>query len=155
LRRFDRSRLQAVALHSVSARRCEHTDALLAACRADLRDRPLVVLGCDDAEVARRVCLQLDGSWCMQDASAPGRWTIRLRALLSDLATSVQPQAAWDTGWARNPAALHGLQPRRPTLIVLEAELDPGALTDLARQSRAWRRPVRLLVLPVLRPAPG
>jgi hypothetical protein len=147
--RYDRQRLNAVQPDEVSARRCPATDALVAACRADLSTRPLVVLGAPDAEVARRACLWLDGSWWLQDASASGRLAIRLKALWRDRVptAALRDDDPWDTGWARNPAALVGLVPRRATLVVLEGGLDPAVLSALARDSSTWRRPVRLLLL--------
>lgn len=147
--RYDRQRLTPVQPDEVSARRCPATDALVATCRADLSARPLVVLGAADAEVARRACLWLDGSWWLQDASATGRVVIRLKALWRDRlpTAALRDDDPWDTGWARNGAALVGLVPRRPTLVVLDGPLDPGALSALARASSGWRRPVRLLLL--------
>ena len=134
--RFDTTRLRHVPPEAVTARRCPATDALVAACRADTDTRPLAVLGGSDAEVARRACLWLDGSWWLQDASALGRWAIRGRALWRDRrehpAGTVPDVDPWDTGWARDPATLPGFVPRRPSL---------------ARASATWRRPVRLLLL--------
>ena len=148
--RYDRQRLNAVQPDEVSARRCPATDALVAACRADVAARPLVVLGTTDAEVARRACLWLDGSWWLQDASAAGRLAIRLKALWRDRAptSALRDDDAWDPGWARDGAALAGLVPRRATLVVLQGPLDPAVLSALARASSAWRRPVRVLLLP-------
>lgn len=148
--RYDRQRLNPVQPDEVAARRCPATDALVAACRADLSTRPLVVLGAPDAEVARRACLWLDGSWWLQDASGPGRLAIRLKALWRDRVPTamLRDDDAWDTGWARDPAALPGLVPRRATLVVLASPLDPALLRPLTHASAGWRRPVRLLLLP-------
>lgn len=137
-RRFDLTRLRPVPPGSVSARSCDRSDALVAACCAG--NEPFVVLQGDDAEVARRACLQLDGSWWMQEASAAGRLWIRLRALLM--------ADAWDTGWARDPAALVGFVPRRPTLIVVKGPLPEAVRADLARRAPGGRRPLRVLTLP-------
>lgn len=147
--RYDRQRLTPVQPDEVSARRCPATDALVAACRADLGTRPLVVLGAPDAEVARRACLWLDGSWWLRDASPAGQVAIRLKALWRDRAptATLRDDDPWDTGWARDGASLAGLVPRRPTLVVLEGALDPAVLSTLARASSTWRRPVRLLLL--------
>jgi hypothetical protein len=141
-RRFDGARLHAIAPEAVTARCCARSDALVAACRAAAETQPLAVLHGDDPEIARRACLQLDGSWCMVDASAVGRLTIRLRALLTD--------TVWDAGWASDPGALPGFEPRRATLIVVQGEPGAEVLADLARRAPGWRRPLCLLVLPGL-----
>jgi hypothetical protein len=136
--RFDLSRLQPVDHAEVSARRCARSDAVVAACRTGTE--PFAVLQGDDPEVARRACLQLDGTWWMMDAGPLGRLWIRLRALL--LAD------AWDSGWARDPAALVGFVPRRPTLIVVNGPLPETVGADLARSASGGRRRVRVLTLP-------
>ena len=136
--RYDLARLQPVLPTQVSARHCARSDALVACCRAGTE--PFAVLPADDAETARRACLQLDGSWWMQDAGALGRLWIRLRALVwAD---------AWDTGWARDPAALAGFVPRRPTLVVVPGPLPDGLKADLARRAGPGRRRLRVLTLP-------
>lgn len=146
--RFDTTRLRHVPPEAVTARRCPATDALVAACRADLETRPLAVLGAGDAEVARRACLWLDGTWWLEDASRLGRWAIRARALWRDrLDSAVQDDDPWDTGWVLDPATLPGFVPRRATLIVVDGSLDPALLATLARASTGWKRPVRLLLL--------
>ena len=165
--RFDSQRLQAVATTAVQARSCARTQALVAACRlgAGPATRPwFAPLGArriewpfgsfqvDDAEVARRACLLLDGSWWMTDASAAGRLAIRAKALLTDAAwwRPLQERDAWDAGFAPDPAALAGFVPRRATLIVIEGEPDGAgrkALDALARQADALQRAIRVLVV--------
>jgi hypothetical protein len=156
LRRFDRARLSPVPPDAVSTRRCTLSDALVDECRrgAAPPTRPWAWLTVSDAEAARRACLQLDGSWGLADASAPGRWLIRGRALWADLARWRPPRPAdvWDAGWAPDAAALLGFVPRRATLIVVEGPLDAAgqaALDDLARRAPGWRHALRVLqVLP-------
>ncbi len=167
LRRFDRTRLRAVSAAAVSARHCLRTEALIAACRlgAGPATRPWaepggpvrieMPFGCyqvDDAEIARRACLQLDGTWAMADASPAGRWAIRARALWADMAwwRPLQDDDAWDAGEASDPGALIGFEPRRTTLIVIAGE--PGeagrrALADLERRAQPWHRAVRVLLV--------
>lgn len=136
--RFDRRRLRPVDPASVSARHCAASDALAATCREGAE--PFLVIEGRDAEVARRTCLQLDGTWWMLDAGPLGRLWIRLRALLwAD---------AWDSGWARDPAALAGFVPRRPTLIIVSGPLPEPVRADLARHAGPGRRRLRVLTLP-------
>lgn len=166
LSRFDSRRLQAVATTAVQARSCAHTQALVAACRlgAGPATRPWAEpfghtriewpygsFQVDDAEVARRACLQLDGSWWMADASVAGRLAIRAKALLTDATwwRALQPHDAWDAGFASDPGALMGFVPRRATLIVIEGEPDAEgrkALDSLARQADALRHAIRVLI---------
>ena len=165
--RFDSHRLQAVATTAVQARSCARTQALVKACRLGAGpatrpwgqpfghtriEWPFGSFQVDDAEVARRACLQLDGSWWMADASAAGRLAIRAKTLLADAAwwRALQEHDAWDAGFASEPAALMGFVPRRATLIVIEGE--PGAegrkaLDSLARQADTLRRAIRVLIV--------
>ena len=163
--RFDGVRLRAVAPAAVGARRCARSDALVAACRLGAGpatrswpfgpariEWPFGVLQVDDAEVARRACLQLDGSWWLADASAPGRIAIRLRALVADLAwwRPLQAGDAWDAGFAADAAALAGFVPRRATLIVIEGEPDEAgcrALDSLGRRADELQRALRVVVV--------
>ena len=165
---FDNTRLQPVLPSSVYTRSCPRTEALVAACRLGAGpatrpwaqpwepariEWPFGVLQVDDAEVARRACLHLDGSWCLADAtSAAGRLRIRARAQIADRAwwRPLQAGDAWDAGWARDPGALAGFAPRRATLIVIDGE--PGAagrraLDGLARQADALKRALRVVVV--------
>lgn len=167
LRRFDTDRLRAVPPEAVSARSCPRTEDLVAAClrgagpanRAWARpfgpvriDLPFRMLQTDSAEIARRACLQLDGSWAMQEASALGRLAVRGRAWLAD-ATWWRPLRAddvWDAGFAPDAAALRGFEPRRATLIVLEGEPDEAGLQALAEidaRAATLRCAVRVLVI--------
>ena len=106
---------------------------------------------------AQALCLQLDGSLLLQAcAHAPARLALRLRVELQDAMAWRRPQVddVWDSGWAVDtPAgrqALAGFEPRRPTLIVLQAP-PTAALLDslrvLAASSADWLHPVCLLVL--------
>ena len=164
--RFDNVRLTAVAPGDVLARTCEHTDALVRACRlgagpatkllpwqAPRIEWPYGVFHVRDIEVARRACLQLDGSWGMEDAgSSAGRARIRLAAVAADWAwwRALRTGDAWDAGVARSVAALAGFRPRRATLIVVDHSLvDEAAhqtLADLAQQAPSWHRAVRLVI---------
>lgn len=167
LRRFDSTRLHPIATTGVSARHCPRTEALITACRlgtgpanrhwADPSGpvRIEMPFGCyqlDDAEIARRAALQLDGSWRMSDASALGRLGIRAGALWSDLAwwRSLQDGDAWDAGAAPDAGALAGFEPRRTTLILIEGATGatlPRALAELERRAPRWRRAVRVLLV--------
>ena len=164
---FDSRRLQAVATTAVQARSCARTQALVKACRLGAGpatrpwgqpfgpvriEWPFGSFQVDDAEVARRACLQLDGSWWMADASAVGRLATRAKAALANAAwwRPLQEGDAWDAGFAPDPGALHGFVPRRATLIVIEGEPDAEgrkALDSLARQSDALRRAIRVLIV--------
>jgi hypothetical protein len=113
---------------------------------------PFACYQIDDAEIARRACLQLDGAWQMSDASAARRLAIRARALWADLAwwRALRDDDAWDAGIAPDPGTLIGLQPRRTTLIVVEGEPNPDghrALADLERRAPTWRCAVRVLLV--------
>jgi hypothetical protein len=173
LRRFDVTRLRAIPPHAVTARHCARTERLIVACRLGTGpgDRPWLnpsgpahiemPFGCyqvDDAEVARRAALQLDGTWRMADASLPGRLAIRAQALWADLAwwRPLRASDAWDAGEvaavsdADTAGALAGFEPRRTTLIVITG--DPGeagrrALAELERRAPTWRRAVRVLLV--------
>jgi hypothetical protein len=169
LSRFDSTRLRPIDPGAVGTRHCSRTTSLIAACRlgAGAAPRGLVDLASavriempfacyqlvpDDAEIAHRACLQLDGSWVMADASGVGRLAIRARALWTDIAFWRAPRKgdAWDAGEAVDAAALAGFVPRRHTLIVVPG--DPGmagyrTLADLERQAPRWRRAVRVLLL--------
>ena len=165
---FDNTRLQPVLPSSVYTRSCPRTEALVAACRLGAGpatrpwaqpwepariEWPFGVLQVDDAEVARRACLHLDGSWCLADAtSAAGRLRIRARAQIADRAwwRPLQASDAWDAGWAPDPGALAGFVPRRATLIVIDGEPDAAgrrALDGLARQADALKRALRVVVV--------
>lgn len=164
---FDSRRLQAVATTAVQTRSCARTQALVKACRLGAGpatrpwgqpfgpvriEWPFGSFQVDDAEVARRACLQLDGSWWMADASAVGRLTIRAEAILANAAwwRPLQEHDAWDAGFAPDPRALHGFVPRRATLIVIEGEPDAEgrrALDSLARQADTLRRAIRVLIV--------
>lgn len=166
--RFDGLRLRAVAPHEVTARSCPGTENLLRACRLGAGpatrpwtrpwgpariEWPFGVLQVEDAEVARRACLVLDGTWDMADAaSGAGRWRLRLAALARDAAwwRPLAQGDAWDAGVAASVVALLGLRPRRATLIVLDgtqiSEDDLRALAQLERQARQWARAVRLVI---------
>ena len=168
LARFDAARLRAVLTTAVQARHCARSEALVAACRLGTGpaaghwaapfgpvriELPFACYQVDDAEIARRACLLLDGSWRMVDASsAAGRLAIRARALWCDAAwwRARQVADAWDAGLVPDLEALIGFTPRRTTLIVIEGE--PGdacrrALADLERRAHAWRRAVRVLLV--------
>ena len=167
LRRFDSRRLRAVPATAVSTRHCPRTEAVIAACRlgtgpatrhwaapfgAVRIELPFACFQLDDAEIARRACLQLDGSWRMAGASAAGRWAIRAQALWADAAwwRALQASDAWDCGEAPDPGALMGFEPRRTTLIVIEGEPDDvcrSALADLERRAHVWRRAARVLLV--------
>ena len=167
LSRFDSHRLQAVQPREVQARRCARSDALVKACRLGAGpatrpwaepfgptriEWPFGTFQVDDAEVARRACLQLDGSWWLADASVAGRMVIRAKALLADAAwwRALQAHDVWDAGFAPDPAALVGFVPRRATLIVIEGEPDGAgrqALDSLARRADALRRAIRVVVV--------
>lgn len=172
LRRFDSSRLRAIATTAVAARRCARTDKLIAACRLGAGPanrhwaepsgpaRIEMPFGCyqvDDAEVARRAALQLDGSWRMADASSIGKLAIRAQALWSDLAwwRALQPGDAWDAGEAPDVSALAGFEPRRTTLVVITGtpnEAGLRGLADLERRAGGWTRALRVLLVSA---APG
>lgn len=167
VRRFDTTRLRAVSTSRVSARHCPRTDKLIAACRLGAGPahrhwaepsgpvRIEMPFGCyqvDDAEVARRAALQLDGSWRMADASGAGRLALRAQALWSDLAwwRALQPGDAWDAGEVDDAATLAGFEPRRTTLVIVEGALGETGLrtlADLERRATGWRRAVRVLLV--------
>jgi hypothetical protein len=167
LRRFDSTRLRPIATTRVSARHCPRTEALIAACRRGTGPanrhwaepsgpvRIEMPFGCyqvDDAEIARRAALQLDGTWRMNDASALGRLAIRAGALWSDIAwwRPLQAGDAWDAGAVPDASALEGFEPRRTTLIVIDRATSttlPRALADLERRAHRWRRAVRVLLV--------
>ncbi|MBL8326236.1 MAG: hypothetical protein JNJ89_14890 [Rubrivivax sp.] len=167
LRRFDRHRLQPIAPRAVSERHCPRTARLMAACRlgtgpacrhwAEPSGRAHIEMpfGCyqvEDAEIARRAALQLDGSWAMAGASKAGRWALRARALWADLAwwRALQPGDAWDAGEAADATALAGFVPRRTTLVIVGRAPDAAGLRTLAeleRRAPAWRRAVRVLLV--------
>lgn len=166
-RRFDRTRLRAIPTGSVTARGCPRTDKLVAACRLGTGPanrhwaepagpvRIEMPFGCyqvDDAEVARRAALQLDGSWRMADASFIGRLAIRGHALWADIAwwRALQPGDAWDAGEASSASALAGFEPRRTTLVVLAGTPDEAGLRTLAeleRRAAGWTRALRVLLV--------
>ncbi len=173
--RFDRQRLQALTLPDVQARSCARTEALLAACRLGAGpatrpwaqpfgqrqiEWPLGLFHVPDAEVARRACLLLDGSWALADLpSSAARWRLRLAALAADAAWW-RPLAladAWDAGLAPSIAALRGFTPRRATLIVVPSEsIDQAsaqALDELEQRSRTWSRALRLALVGASVPA--
>jgi hypothetical protein len=167
LRRFDTQRMQPIPADSVSARLCPRTARLIDACRLGTGPasrhwvepwgptRIEMPFGCyqvDDAEIARRAGLQLDGSWRMADASTAGRLAIRAQALWADWAwwRALRSGDAWDAGTASGAAALAGFEPRRTTLIVITRAPDEAGhrtLAELERQSPAWRRAVRVLLV--------
>jgi hypothetical protein len=167
LRRFDTTRLRAIPTTAVSARRCPRTDKLIAACRLGAGPanrhwaepsgpvRIEMPFGCyqvDDAEVARRAALQLDGSWHMADASGAGRLAIRAQAVWADLAwwRALQAGDAWDAGEASTATTLNGFEPRRTTLVVLAGTPDEAGLrtlADLERRAAGWTRAVRVLLV--------
>lgn len=167
LRRFDAGRLAPVLPEAVQARDCARTQRLVQACRlgagpaashwAQPRgpvrlELPLACYQIDDAELAARACLQLDGTWPMTEAGRLGRLALRGHALWADLAwwRSLQPTDAWDAGTARDTAALAQFVPRRTTLIVVHGEPDEpcrGALASLERQAPQFRRAVRVLLV--------
>ena len=167
LTRFDSTRLRAVPTTDVTERQCARTEKLVAACRlgagpasrhwaaplgATRIEVPFACYQIDDAEIARRACLQLDGSWLMADASAAGRLAIRARALWADVAwwRTLRDGDAWDAGIATDAAHLIGFEPRRTALIVVEGGADSTclrALADLEQRARSWPRAVRVLLL--------
>ena len=167
LRRFDNTRLRPISTAGIEQRPSPRTEALIAACRLGTGPasrqwaapggpvRIEMPFGCyqvDDAEIARRAGLVLDGSWRMAGTSAAGRWAIRAAALWADLAwwRTLRPHDAWDAGEAPNAAALAGFEPRRTTLIVIQGtpgEADLRALADLERRAHTWRRAVRVLLV--------
>lgn len=166
--RFDNARLRAFSPPDVMARRCEHSDALVRACRlgAGPATRPLClpwqapriewpygVLHVPDLEVARRACLMLDGSWGLEDASSSAaRLRIRMAAQAADAAwwRALSPRDAWDACAARSLATLVGFRPRRATLIVLENSAlngsAPSVLAQLEQAAQSWTRAVRLVI---------
>ncbi len=167
-RRFDLRLLSPVAPADVSARSCAGTEALVRACRlgAGPATRPLWqpwarphiewpfgVFHVAQAETARRACLQLDGSWTLEEASGPlARWQVRLGAQAADRCwwRALDEADAWDAGVVREVQALQGFRPRRATLLVVEAGiLDAVALEvlgQLEQRARHWTRAVRLVV---------
>jgi hypothetical protein len=148
-----------VPASAVTARRCARTEKLLAACRLGAGpatrhwaapfgpariELPFACYQVDEAEIARRACLELDGSWRMVDTSAAGRLAIRARALWADAAwwRPLRAADAWDTGVAPHPDALIGFVPRRkPDAAGLRA------LADLERRAPSWHRALRVLLL--------
>jgi hypothetical protein len=167
LARFDGARLRAMVPTEVGTRQCARTQALIGICRLGTGPasrhwatptgpvRIEMPFGCyqvDDAEIARRACLWLDGSWRMADASSLGRLGIRAQALWADAAwwRSLQPDDAWDAGLAPDLGALVGFAPRRTTLILAEGPFDATyhrARADLERRAPSWRRAVRMLLV--------
>ena len=167
--RFDNTRLAAVATQAVSVRSCEHTEALVRACRlgsgpatrplwqpwqASRIEWPCGVFHVRSPDVARQACLLLDGTWALQDAASNAeRWRIRLAAQAADAAwwRPLSPLDAWDAGIARSVAGLAGFCPRRATLIVVDhAMLTDAALAGLAnfeQRAQTWPRAVRLVVV--------
>lgn len=166
--RFDSHRLSAVLPADVSARSCSASEALARACRlgsgpatrplwqpwaAPRIEWPYGVFHVAEAEVARRACLQLDGSWSLVDAASDAaRWRMRLSALRSDLCwwRPLDSQDPWDAGVVKSVAALAGFKPRRPTLLVLPyTEIgtdDLRLLGELEQRSWAMPRAVRLVI---------
>jgi hypothetical protein len=169
LSRFDQTRLRAVAPGEVTARTCDGTRLLVQACRlgAGPATRPAVqpwqppriewpfgVYHVASAEVARRSCLQLDGSWSLADVQgAAGRLRIRAQALAADLAwwRPLAARDAWDAGVARSVAGLRGFRPRRASLIVVDqaplTREDFSVLQQLEAQAWAWPRALRVVVV--------
>lgn len=167
LRRFDTGRLRAVPTSAVSARHCARTEKLIAACRLGAgpasrhwaapagRVHIEMPFGCyqvDDAEIARRACLQLDGSWSMADTSAAGQVAIRASALWAELAwwRALQAADAWDCGEAADAGALTGFEPRRTTLVIITGRPDEAglrALAGLERRASSWRRALRIVLV--------
>jgi hypothetical protein len=107
--------------------------------------------------LARRLCLERDGSLQMQATSGAGRVALRLKTKLHDLMPGRprQPEDAWDSGYVIDtPAGLQALarfQPRRATLVVaqgLKADVLQAATEGLASRQNSLAQPVRLLVLP-------
>ncbi len=166
--RFNQRLLTAVAPGDVGARTCAHTEALLRACRlgAGPATRPLLqpwaaphiewpygVFHVADLEVARRACLQLDGTWTLVDApTGAARWRLRLAAQRADLSwwRPLSAADAWDAGLVKTVADLPGFRPRRASLLVLpHTAIDAAALAVLAsleQEARHWSRAVRLVV---------
>ena len=106
------------------------------------------------AEVARRACLQLDGSWSLVDAPGTARrLRIRAQALAADLAwwRPLAEQDAWDAGFARSVAGLQGFRPRRASLVVVDqAPLtrdDFAVLQQLEAQAWGWPRALRVVLV--------
>lgn len=175
LSRFDGARLRAVDPADVSARTCDGTRTLVQACQLGAGpatrpvwqpwlppriEWPFGVYHVGRADVARRACLQLDGTWAMADASGGlGRARIRAAALLADAAwwRPLAAADAWDAGVARSVAALQGFRPRRATLIVVEqAPLSREELQTLAQlEQQAWGWPRAVRVVLVGGPAPA
>lgn len=167
VRRFDTARLRPIDPGRVSARTCARTEALVAACRlgsgpgnthwttpgGPVRlEMPFGFYAIDDAEIARRAALQLDGTWRMRDASTAGRLAIRAGALRADVAwwRALRPADAWDAGEAVDADSLGGFEPRRTTLVVVTFAADEKlarALASLERRAAGWRRAVRVLLV--------
>lgn len=115
------------------------------------------------ASAARRaacLALQLDGSNALAACSgAAARAWLRLRVKWQDMFsghtqhTSLPGARVWDSGHARDAAALARLRPRRPTFVIVDngpaaALLD--AMEALQAARAAFAHPVRLLwLLPV------
>lgn len=167
-KRFDARRMAPVDAADVTARTCADSEALIQACRlgAGPATRPIWqpwaqphiewpygVFHVANAEVARRACLQLDGTWTLVDAKSNAeRLRLRLAAQQADLSWW-RPLAAhdpWDAGVVTSAAALHGFRPRRATLlIVANTAIDEAGLQVLAELERlawGWPRAVRLVV---------
>lgn len=174
--RFDASRLRAIQPTTGALRTCPRTEALVAAClrgagpadrpwwRPWARpriERPFVLLQVDDAAVAHRACLWLDGSWSLQDrGSVASQLALRLRTKWVDAAwwRPLQAGDPWDAGVAEAPGSLAGFRPRRATLIVIEGPLDEAGRLVLAQmESQAGRSPraVRVVLVETARGASG
>jgi hypothetical protein len=167
IRRFDRSRLQALPLPSDGLRRCAASERIVSACRLGAGpatrpwwqptgpvriEWPFGVFHSADGAAAVRAALQLDGSWGMADAgSAAARLRLRAEALVADLAwwRPLQDQDAWDAGTAPAPAALAGFKPRRATLILIDGtRLDADGARVLGQLEQvAWDWPCAVRVL--------
>lgn len=167
-KRFDNGRMVPVVPGDVTARTCPASEALIRLCRRGAGpatrplwqpwgqpriEQPYGVFHVADAEVARRACLQLDGTWTLVDAQGSAeRWGLRLAAQRADLSwwRPLSAHDAWDTGVVTSAAALLGFRPRRATLLVVaHTAIDEAGLqvlAELGRAARGWPRAARLVV---------
>ncbi len=116
-------------------------------------ERRLAVALTGSLQSAQDACLQIDGSWLLQDcAGAAARLALRLSVKCHDALwwrarASSDP---WDSGFALSASALAGFKPRRATLIVIESDTIDSALQAVAElHARQAQLPhaVRVLIV--------